>query len=133
MCYCPPVYEICPNHEVVMFQPRTVTTPKPRLRRLLLHSLLFETPHPLLLPFDVLPEGAVHSCLASPSTDFRLVAARDHLPTQASPVSVPAYQEPLASPSPVAFRVRLLLHSLAPATPAGFLSPPLHCCHQNIF
>ena len=42
VCYWPPVHEVCTNHEVVMFQPRTETPPKPRLRHLLVHSLIFE-------------------------------------------------------------------------------------------
>ena len=35
MCYWSPVHEVCPNHEVVIFQPQTVTLPKPRLSRYL--------------------------------------------------------------------------------------------------
>ena len=38
VCYWAPVRVVCPNHEVVELQPWTVTPPKPRLRRLLLHS-----------------------------------------------------------------------------------------------
>ena len=55
VCYRPPVREVCPNHEVVMFQPRTVTTPKPRLFLLLLYSLLMNLTRPLLMPSDFLP------------------------------------------------------------------------------
>ena len=38
MCYWPPVHGVCPNYEMGEFQPQTVNPPKPRLRRLLLHS-----------------------------------------------------------------------------------------------
>ena len=57
VCYCPPVREVCPNHEVVMFQSRTVTTLKPIPCRLFLYSLLLNPPLPLLLPSDVFPRG----------------------------------------------------------------------------
>ena len=57
VCYWPPVRDVCPNHEVVMFQPRAVTTPKPRLCHLLLYSLLLNPHQPLLLPSDVLLGG----------------------------------------------------------------------------
>ena len=36
MCYRPPVHEVCPNYEVVEFQPWKVTPPEPRIYCLLL-------------------------------------------------------------------------------------------------
>ena len=57
VCYWSLVRYVCPNHEVVMLQPRTVNTPKPRIIRLLLYSLLLNPPHPLLLPSNVLTGG----------------------------------------------------------------------------
>ena len=38
VCYWPPVLGVCPNYEVVEFQPRKATPTKPRLRRLLLRT-----------------------------------------------------------------------------------------------
>ena len=57
MCCWPPVLEVCLNHEVVMFQTRSVTTPKPSLCRLFLYILLLNLPCPPLLPSDVLLGG----------------------------------------------------------------------------
>ena len=63
MCVCvcvyywPPVCKVFINHEVVMFQPRIVTTPKSRFCHLLLYSLLLNTTRSLLLQPDVLPGG----------------------------------------------------------------------------
>ena len=38
VCNCLPVRGVCPNYEVMEFQPQTLTPPKPSIRLLLLHS-----------------------------------------------------------------------------------------------
>ena len=57
MCVCvcgrPPACGMCPNYEVAEFQPRTVTSPEPRLCRLLLH---------------------IYTCTAPPTPSRRLVS-----------------------------------------------------------
>ena len=44
VCYWPPVSGVCRNDEVVEFQPRTVTPPKPRPLLLLLHICYWPAP-----------------------------------------------------------------------------------------
>ena len=53
LCFWPPVRDLCPNYEVVIFQPRTVTPPHIGSRLLFLHSNLALPYHLfLLLPLD---------------------------------------------------------------------------------
>ena len=53
-CYWPPVCEVCPNYEVVEFQPRTLTTPDLGSVAYC-YVLLLDPSYPLLLPSKVLP------------------------------------------------------------------------------
>ena len=62
----PPVRELCPNHEVVVFQPQTGTSPDlGSITYCYIAVLLSPTP-PFPSASQCLPEGATHSCL-SPS------------------------------------------------------------------
>ena len=80
VCYRPPVYGLCPNYELVEFQPRAVTPPKPRLCCLLLH--IYYWPSPPYPPIFRCPSGVgIPSCPDNPSTDFHLVSTQDNPPT----------------------------------------------------
>ena len=103
----------------------------PRLRRLLLHSLLIEPPHHLFLLSNVHLGEEAHSCPVPPARNVHPVAARDHPPTRASPVSVPAHQKTFAclpltrhfqSPTPPS--LPCLRHACRIPTAADPLMPP---------
>ena len=94
---------------------------------------IIDPPCPILPPPDVLPGGSAPFCPDNTTIEVFLVYTQYCPPTQASPVSVPAYQYSRASPSPVSVSNTPLLPSLALATPEGFLSQLLFCCHQNLF
>ena len=55
MCYWPPVREVCPNYEAVMFQPWTLTTPDLGYIVYCYIAYLLNPPQPILLPSDVRP------------------------------------------------------------------------------
>ena len=91
-----PVRGVCPNHEVVMFHPRTVTLP--HLGSVVncyvsysnLINLLYPSPPSARFPSGGVPtptpvQYTVYFCRAS---------TQDHFPTWLSPVSVPASQDP---------------------------------------
>ena len=82
MCvYQPPVRDVCPNYEVVGFQPHTVTPPELRLFCLLLRIYYFPTaPY---LPVVRCPSGGTPpSYPDTPYTKYRRISAQDHLPTK---------------------------------------------------
>ena len=54
------------------------------------YKAILEPPCPILLPSDILTGGAAPSFPGTPSNDVHLVFSQDHLPTRASPVSLPA-------------------------------------------
>ena len=56
VCYRPPVRGVCPNYEVIEFQPRTVTPLEPRLFHLFLRIILVP-PRPPFPSSGVLPGG----------------------------------------------------------------------------
>ena len=62
-CYWPPVCEVCPNYEVVEFQPRTFTTPYLGSVAYFYVAYLLKPPHLLLLPSNVLPPQMSSSAL----------------------------------------------------------------------
>ena len=121
MCYRPPVRGVCPNYEVVEFQPWKVTHPQPRICCLLLHIYTF--PAPPSIPIVLCPYGGggipllnrrflhwCHSCLRTGSSTHMGITCL--LPII---LMFPAY--------PISFAVHAppLWPSLAPATPARFL------------
>ena len=67
--YWPSVREVCPNYEVVVFQPLTLTTPDLASVAYCYIAYLLNPPHPLFLPSDVHPGEAAHSCPAAPAID----------------------------------------------------------------
>ena len=72
VCYWPPVREIFPNHEVMIFQPRTLTTPDLGSVAYCYIAYLLNPSHPLFLPYDVCPGEAAHSCPTAPVIDVSL-------------------------------------------------------------
>ena len=86
----PPVREDFPNHEVVMFQPWTGTSPY--LGSVDYFYLLYflVPPFIFLLPPDVRPRGQpTPTSPLKPSPSAQSVPAQYRLPTWVSPVSVP--------------------------------------------
>ena len=116
-----------------MFQPCTVTAPKPRICHLLLYSSLLNPPFHLLLLSNVLPGGQYTPDPPPHSPTYSLLIHDIICPP--GPHLYPSHHTKKSSPppSPIAFRVRLLPLSLTPATPSGLPLPPLPCFRQNIF
>ena len=123
--YCPSVHEVCPNYEVVDFQPQTLTTMElGSLSHFYIH--LLNPTHPPLLPSDVLSPQLSYSVLIPHGI---ICPSGRHLsPSKHTKKTLSPYL-----PSPVTTRERLFLSSLAITTPDGFLSPPLPRCCQNLF
>ena len=87
----PPFRKVCPNYYVVMFQPRTWTSPYlGSISNCYVDMLLIPTPSTSRCP----PVGATHSCPFSLSVSDCLVPTQDHPSAQTSSVSVPAFQVP---------------------------------------
>ena len=125
MCYWTPVCELCTNHEVVMFQPRSLNPPKLSSVAYCYMAYLLNPLRPILLPSCVRPGGAAHSCPASSDINFRHVNARDHPPTRASPISVPEYQK--------TFTYLPLTRSFQSPTPPPLPFPgPRHACQITV-
>ena len=126
VCYYPPVRGVCPNYEVVEFQPRTVTPLKPRLCCLLLR--IYYWPAPPYPPVvwcpsgggsPLLPQHPLHrrpSCLGTGSST--LLGVTYFCPSipilLSSPSSVDVSTLPLSPSLP-------LRTSLDLATPARFM------------
>ena len=72
VCYWRPVHEFFPYYEVVMFQPRTLTTPDLGSVDYCYIAYVLNPPHPLFLPSDVRPGEAAHSYPAAPAIDLSL-------------------------------------------------------------
>ena len=132
VCYRPPVRGVCTNDEVVEFQTWTVTLLEPRICCLLLR--IYSCPAPPSLPtvrrpsrgfIPLLPQHPLHqipSCIRTRSSA--------HLG-----VTYICPSTPMLPASPPTFDVcdPPLWPSLAPSTPAGFLSPPYPFLCQNHF
>ena len=91
-----PVRGVCPSHEVVMFQPRTVTPPylgsvvNCYVRySTILNPLRPSPPCAWFLSGGVPAPAPGHSPIY-----FYRAATQDHLPTWVSPVSIPASRDP---------------------------------------
>ena len=131
-CFCcwywPLVREVFPKYEVVKFQPRTLTNPYPGSVAYCYVSYLLDPPHPLLLLFDVLPPPHLTSvCLCNHHHMVIRLTGRPLSPSQHTKNPSPSLLLPITSQD------GLLLPSLSPATPVGFLSPPLPCWCRDIF
>ena len=92
----PLVLGVCPNYEVVMFQPRTVTPPYlGSVVNCYVATKLFLNLYTLLLhPPDLLLRGVPVPAPGQSPVYFRRAATQDHSPTWASPVSIPSHQDP---------------------------------------
>ena len=122
-CYWSPVRVVFLNYEVVVFQPRTLTTPDLGSITYYYIAYLLNLTRPLFLPYDVLPGEEAHSCPVSPAIDMsphRIIRSHGH---HLSP-SLHTKKPSPAFPLPVPSRLRFLLPSLASATPAKFPLPP---------
>ena len=115
----PPVRVVCPNYEVVMFQPWTVTPPYVGyVVNCYVATSFFLTRSALLLPTTDFPLGELpapdpgHS-----SVYFRCANTQDNSPTWASPVSVPSYQYPLIPAQSSYSSASLSPHPLSPRLP----------------
>ena len=64
-CYWPTFREVCPNYEVVVFQPRTLTTPDLSSVAYCYVAHLLNPPHTLLLQSDVPPPQTLPSVLVT--------------------------------------------------------------------
>ena len=119
--YWPPVYGVCPNCEVVEFQPRTLTTPDlGSVTYCYVH--LLEPPHPPLLPSDV-PSPQPSSSVLPPHRIIRPPGCHLYPSQHTEKTPSPSL------PSPVTTRARLFLSPLALTMPARFpLPPPPRCC-----
>ena len=125
VCYWPPFREVCPNYEVVKFQPPFLITPDLGSVAYCNVAYLLVPPHPLLLPSDVLSP--------QPSSSVKIAQGTIHPPGRHSSLSQHTEKPPPAFPSPVTSIDRLIIASLVPTKPAKFPSPPLPCCRLNIF
>ena len=117
VCYWPPVCEVFPNYEVVVFHPQILTTPDLGSFTYCYIGFLLNPPNPLFLPSDVRQGKAGHSCLAALAIDVSPhgiihPTGRHPYPSLHTPKPSPAF------PSPVILRFRFLLPALAPAMPA---------------
>ena len=82
----PPVYEMCPNYEVVMFQPQTGTPTDLGSISIFYINILF-SPAPPFTPDTQCPPGGATSSLPFPLYLVDLLApTQDHFTTQASPI-----------------------------------------------
>ena len=121
-----PVYEVCPNYEVVEFQLWTVTPPEPRLCRLLLHIYTF--PASPSIPTAWCPSGGVipllpqHSLYRRPSCLFTGSSA--HLGVNCLRPSISIFY---ASPLSFAVSSSPFQPSLAPTTHDVLLLPSHPC------
>ena len=82
LCYRPLVYRVCPNYELVEFQPQTMIPPKPRLCHLLLHSyswLAPPSPPSFWCPYL---GGQPHPTPTPPPPTSVFISAQDHMPTR---------------------------------------------------
>ena len=98
----PLVLGVCPNYEVVMFQPRTVTPPYlGSVVNCYVATKLFLNLYTLLLhPPDLLLRGVPVPAPGQSPVYFRRAATQDHSSIWELPVSVPASRYPsLPSPS----------------------------------
>ena len=95
---CPPVRGVCPNHEVMMFQPQTVTpTYLGSVVNCYVATPFFLTLSTVICPppdfplgwWGVIAPAPVHSPVHS-----RHASTQDHFLTWVSPVAVPKYQYP---------------------------------------
>ena len=67
VCYCPPVFEVYPNYDEVIFQPRKLNTPDIDSITYCYIAYLLNLPHPLLLPSVVCPGGGSQLLTRFPS------------------------------------------------------------------
>ena len=137
MCYWSPVHEVCPNYEVVTFQPRTLENPDLVSNTYFYTYWLLNLPHPLLLMSDVRPGGEKPTPAppTQPPTPILLIhgiirpSRRHPSPSQPTKKTSP----PPLPPHPSLYRYQLLLSPLNSATPAKLLSPqPSHCRQKNL-
>ena len=90
--YWPLVRGVCPNDEVLIFNPRT-GTPLDLGSVTIILNLLVPS-----LPVDRFPpRGATHACYVTLYLFHNCVSTQDNYPTWASPVSIPVYRGPLLS------------------------------------
>ena len=90
----PPVRELCPICELVMFQPRKRTPLDLGSVANFYVAVLLSTAPPFLPAAWCPPGGATRSCPFPIFIGDHIVPTQDHLTTRASPISVPAYQFP---------------------------------------
>ena len=89
---CPLVRGVCPNYEVVMFQPHTGTHPYLGSVANCYRAMLL-SPDPLFTPAIQCPPGGDFRSFPFPLFLYeRLAPTQDHSPTRASSVSVLAYR-----------------------------------------
>ena len=79
VCFRPPARGLCPNYEVVEFQPRTGIPPEPRLYCEFLRTCLLDLPLPLFLPPDLLPGGQPPPALTNPPPTFIRTGSSAHM------------------------------------------------------
>ena len=132
VCYWPPVREVCPNYEVVTFQPQILTNLDLGSVADCYTAYLLNPPHHLFLPFNVRPGEAYKSCPNAP--DINVSPNRIICPPGRHPsLSQHTNKRLPASPSPITSRFRFLLPTLATAMSNKFLSPLIPCCHRDLF
>ena len=87
------VREVCLNHGVVVFQPRTGTSPDLGSVAYCYVAIILSNTLPFLSSNRCPLEGETHFRPFFLYTNDHPVTTQDHLPTRASPVSVPSYQD----------------------------------------
>ena len=70
VCYWPPFHEVFPNYQVVMFQPRALTTPDLDSVAYFYMAYLLNPPHPLFLPSNFRQGEEAHSCPTTPAINL---------------------------------------------------------------
>ena len=92
---CPPIHEVCPNYEVVMYQPQTGTPLYLGSVANCYIDMILSTPMPFPPATRCTPGGDTHPLPLSIYLADHLVPTQDHSPIQASLVSVPEFRGPL--------------------------------------
>ena len=114
-CYWPPIREVCPNYELVEFQPRTFTTPYLGSVAYCYVAYLLYPPYPLLPPSHVPPPPPFYFDASTIGSSTHLGVPRlcPRIHKKPSP--------PLLSPS------LLETDSPSPPSPPPFLSDSCRC------
>ena len=89
---CPPVREVCPNYEVVMFQPQTGTPPDLCSVDNCYIAILLNTPIPSLPAARFPPRGDTHARPVPLSLSHFHVSTQDYSDTCVSPIFVAVYR-----------------------------------------